>query len=64
MTNRRVERLDNSLSQLNRMRISKDILATIKYLPSDTAKKVMAAMDIINDAQADVLRRINKNINN
>jgi len=46
------------------MRISKDILATIKYLPSDTAKKVMAAMDIINDAQADVLRRINKNINN
>ena len=64
MNNRRLERLENALSQINRMRTAKDLLASLRYLQSDTAKKILAAINVIDDAQADVLRRINKNINN
>jgi len=64
MKKTRLERLESALSHLNRMRTAKDLLASLKYLQSDTAKKIIATISVIEDAEADILRRINKNINN
>ena len=64
MKQNRLERLESALSQVNRMHTAKDLLASLKYLQSGTGSKIIAAISIIEDAEADVIRRINKNINN